>query len=242
MASLALTFSDVYTKVSEFLGLGSSPSGSNLTKVQDITNRAYRKFLFPVSSGGVVHNWSFLKKEGHLSISQGTWKYDLPDDYRSMIVGPKKYEGANTRNPSVATQSKILGLHNTSQVEAQPLYYCVNTGAFDNSVGQRHEIWFWSIPDAAYNYTFVYGFEPKKLDVSTDVFIGGFRESEVILELALACAEQQEDDVAGTHSQSSAAMLDALIQWDVAHNISISKEADPDIQKMFPKEPAIPGA
>jgi hypothetical protein len=46
-SDLQLTFSDIYTKVSEFLGLGSSPTGTDLTKVKDLTYRGYRRFLLP---------------------------------------------------------------------------------------------------------------------------------------------------------------------------------------------------
>jgi hypothetical protein len=215
MANLNLTFSDVYTEVAEFLGLGSSPTGTDLTNVKNITHRGYRRFLFPVDPiAGKAYIWSFRRKTSKFITKSGQWEYELPDDFSYFTVEPKFAEGENYPNPESRSASQIYSLRTADNTTSYPEYYGLRTGDYDPQIGQVYEVVFWPTPDSAYTYTYEYIMEPVKLVNDDDVFIGGATASECILEMALATAELQEDDTVGIHTQTAVALVNQLIAED----------------------------
>jgi hypothetical protein len=215
MADLVLSFSDVYTKVSEFLGLGSSPSGDDLTNVKNITYRGYRRFLFPVDPiTGKAYVWSFRAKTSKLITTGDQWEYELPDDFAYFTISPTFAAGDNYPNPDERSVSQIYSLRTADNTTSYPEYYALRMGDYDPQIGQVYEIVFWPTPDAAYTYTYEYIMEPEKPSNDDDVFIGGATASECILEMALAVAELQEDDTVGIHTQTAIGLLNQLIAED----------------------------
>jgi hypothetical protein len=215
MAQLGWTFSDVWTKVSEFLGTGSSPTGTALSRAKDITYRGYLSFLFPVRSDtGEVHVWSFLKKQSTIVTQSGTWKYALPTDYREL-VGSIEYEESSMYN--TIEQRPLSALRNMralGQVSAGPSWCSVAWGRYSPSTGQQRELCFYPTPDQAYRLKYTYVFDPPKPTNDTDVFVGGPVESEVVLQCALAVAEFQEDNTLGTQNQRATALIERLMRKD----------------------------
>jgi len=198
MSSLILDFETVYVKVSEFLGLGSSPAGTNLTTVKDITHRGYRKFLFPVNlQTNEVYIWSFLKKTGTLVTQTGQANYVLPSDFIGLESGFKFDAGEDNTNPVKIDISKLRAMRSLSVVTGIPSYYAISLGPYDIETGAFYEVSFYKPPNTTLTYKYEYIFDPPELSATTDYFVGGVRASEVILDCALAVAELQEDDVAG---------------------------------------------
>ncbi len=218
MGSLALQYSDVYTQVSKFLRLSRTPTGDDLTLVKQITDRAYRNFLYPVHpETGYLHTWSFLRKRGSIKTVIGEHRYQLNDDFVSILTSPKLVNGENLRNPEYIDVTKYNGLRTKSVVTGTPTYYCVDIGDYHVELGQLHEVKFWRIPDAVLNYEYHYIFEPSAPENVADCFVGGVRASEVILQMAIAEAEKQEDEKTGGQIGAAEKLLFAYMAWDKAY-------------------------
>lgn len=218
MGSLALAYSDVYNRVCRFLRLASTATGDDLTLCQEITDRAYRNFLYPVHpETGYLHTWSFLRKRATLRTEIGEHRYQLGSDFVSILTSPKLVGGENLRNPEYIDVTKYNGLRTKSVVTGTPEYYCVDIGDYHPELGQLHEIKLWKVPDAVLEYEYHYIFEPDGLEESTDRFVGGARASEVILQMAIAEAEKQEDENDGEQQKAADKLLFAYMAWDKAY-------------------------
>jgi len=232
MATLQLAFSDLYGKVSEFLGTGSSPTGAELTTAKDLVYRGYRRFLFPVIlETNKIYVWSFLRKTGTLNTAIGTASYSLPTDLIGLISGFKFDNGENKDNPVKINMSQLRALRSKSVANDVPEYYAINMGDYDVTVIAPYYAWFHSPPDAVYTYKYDYIFEPAKPTADAELFVGGALASEVILECALAEAELQMDDALEIHATKAKEMISSFIDYDSSY-FPNSNESDSD-NKLF---------
>jgi len=208
MASLRLTFQQVWSLVADSIGFGTSPTGANLTEVKQITLRAYRRFLFPIDqSTGRVHKWSFLRQTSTLSVISGTDTYKLPDGFGSLET-PFTHTTPQSFNPVQKPLDFIYLQKSSTTGNAVPLYFALKSGAYDQINGQKWEVIFSPVPNGSYEYYYVYNIVPLALSADSDYFIGSELGSEAILEMALAVAETQKDNQIGVHNQ----MADTLLQ------------------------------
>lgn len=216
MASMILSFGDIYGRVSDFLGTGTTPTGTALTTAQDIVHRGYRQFLNSVDlRTGRHHTWSFLKKEFILVTQNGVSEYELPKDFGYLWYGPRYDNEVNKPTPQVSTIETIRTLLSVDESNTYPQLFTIIADKYDPLFGQTYKIVFYPLPDSSYLMRMGYILEPPKLVNATDIFVGGTRSSEAILECCLAVAEQQEDDTAGLHTQLAAKLVNDLIRNDV---------------------------
>ena len=220
MATLDLTYSEVYTKVAEYLGLGSSPTGTDLTKVKDIVKRGYRKFLMPVDMSTASkrtapkpYRWSFLRQTTTLATTAGIDTYDLPDGYNGLII-PLTHTTDETFNPNEVPLETIYIKKSQSQSDSYPLYFAVKDKDFDPQIGRQKELIFYPVPNQEYTYYYTYRFMPLAPVEDSDYFVGPIGSSEVILETCLAIAELQEKDQIGVHNAEADRLLQQFIGDD----------------------------
>jgi len=215
MASMQWTFSDVYTKVAEFLGLGSSPTGTDLTKVKDLVYRGYMLFLLPIHPRkGNHYTWSWLEQEATLRTESGKWEYLLPSDF-FKFCRKMEYDSTETKYPiNEVTVRAVMNNRAVSASSTAPTGYAVRTSKFDTRVGSTKELVIWPTPNAVYNLNYSYVITPEKPVNDTDLFIGGPLESEAILECCLAAAESQEDETAGIHTKNAYETISKMILAD----------------------------
>jgi len=203
MSRLDLTFSDAYQRVSDFLGIGLSPTGDNLTKVKKIVDRAYRQFVYPsyTTDQGrrIYHTWSWLKKRYTIQTTSTQYVYTLPIDFDRMLVQPTFPESSGYSPLSKVSCDWIDNIRSLGNVNSYPSYYAINPLQSGVEAEQQWEMWLWPIPNSAYDIKLVYQIHPNKPESDTDYFMGGPRAGEVILEMALGIAEQQEDGLATSH-------------------------------------------
>lgn len=219
MTSMLLTFEDLYLQVSYFLGItaqGTAPTSNALTKCKNVVYRGYRQFLMPIDlKTGKRYVWSFIKQEGTLTTEVGKWEYQLPSGFGQLT---RKFEyDASVGRPPIQHRSVsyIMSLRNIYVSNSYPKYFALRAGSFDKETGQVNEVIFHEPPDSKYILNYGYLLEPPKPTATTDVFIGGARASEVILECCLAAAED-EDERKGTnfHSAKSQQLIQQLIEHD----------------------------
>jgi len=227
MSTLDLTYSDIYTAVSNYLGLGNpTTDATELIKVKNITKRGYRKFLMPMdlstaafTSGGKQrsqpkpYRWSFLRQTTTLATVAAQEKYDLPTGYNGMII-PLKHTTDDTYNPMEVPLEVIYQKKSESTNESYPLYFAIKEGDFDKIVGRKRELIFYPVPDHVYNYYYTYRFLPEAPVEDGDFFVGPVGSSEAILECALAVAELQEKDMISVHNAEADRLVQQLIGDD----------------------------
>ena len=215
-SNLMLSFKDIFTKVSEFLGLGSSPAGDNLTKAKDLAYRGYARFLLPTYiRTGTLHVWSFLKQDAIINTVSGQWEYELPSDFNYFTIGPNFSEGSNYPPLQGTTVEKIRKLRSTGDVSAYPQFWSLSSGVYSVEAGTVFNMVLYPEPSAEHQLHYQYVMEPDKPTDDGHYFIGGALVSHAILESSLAEAELQEDDVAGIHNERAKELLRTCIQQDL---------------------------
>lgn len=216
MSKLDLTFSDVYTLVSEYLGIGSSPTGTDLTLCKDIVYRAYRKVLNPLHPvTGRKHQWSWLRKWEVIRIPNGRWRFALPNDFGEMVGNPHYSLNYGYRELTKVSPDRILEWRATTEVNSFPTEYAIVPLSTDEEMGTKYEVWLWPTPNSAYTTSFSYYINIEKPEDDADYFLGGPYLSEVILQCALAIAEHQEDEMKTSHhNQLAESMLNNAILSD----------------------------
>ena len=215
-SNLALTFSQIYTRVSDKLGIGTSPTGTDLTKVKDITYRGYRRFLFPLNMRtGRAHAWSFLKQEGQIDLTVGVYRYPLPTDFQWFYYPPTYGPDANYPNPQPVTMTKMMELRSFDSSNNYPFFWALNTMKFEVTVGTRYEIQVHPVPNSIQYLHYGYLIEPDKPTQDDEYFIGGAAASECILECALAEGQAQEDDAIDIHDARAKDKLQTCIEMDL---------------------------
>jgi len=211
MATLQLTYQNLYDEVSHFLGLtarGTTPTGQDLTTCKDIVARGYRQFLYPIDArNGTLHEWNFLRLFTTLSTVSGQWKYALPQDF-SDLCGTILYDTDELQPPMMKVDAKqILNMRSDVVTTEWPKYFAIVPVKYDLALGTTYELWVYPTPDKAYILNYFYRFDPLKPSATTDLVVGGIRACEAILESCLAIAETQEDDNVSQHHQMQAAKL-----------------------------------
>lgn len=219
MSRLTLSYSDIYKKVSEFLGLGSSPSGTDLTKCEAIVARGLRQFLYPIDAEtGELHVWSFVKQFHTFSTVSGKYKYALPLDFSDLIDVPHFDDEKGYNELTKIAPEQILELRAASVSSGFPVYCALAPFVYDQQIGTMYEMWLDPEPDGVYLLKFFYRIDPFRSVATGDdsaLMVGGIRATEAILETCLAVAEKQEDDVIGLHSQESTRLIQELIKADI---------------------------
>lgn len=218
MANLRLTYQNIYNRVSHFLGLtaeGTSPTGNDLTLCKDIVQRGLRQMLYPIDvRTGDYYEWSFLRPLYTLNVISGKWKYQLPEDFSSIVTDPTYGDNENFVQMSKTTPDNILNLRAAYVENYAPAYYAIVTSSYNPEIGEFDEIWFEAEPDSSYPIQFYYKSDPLKASATTDYLPGGVKATEAILESCLSVAEIQEDDEAGVHTQLAQKLIQDLIVVD----------------------------
>lgn len=214
MSSLKLSYKDCWVKVSQFLGLGSTPTGDDLTKVKEITLRGYRKFLIPTdASNGRTYRWYFLHRTTTLSTEAGKDTYKLPLGFSSLIA-PFTHTVPVSYNPIQKSLAFIYELKSQTTGQGYPRYFAFKSGDYDALTGQQDSVIFQPTPSATLNYYYTFVFTPPQPVNDDDVFVGDDYASECILECSLAVAEAQEDEKLGIHTQLAESLIQAAISED----------------------------
>lgn len=218
MSRMTLSYSDLYTKVSNFLGLtdaGTAPTGTDLTTCSDIVHRGIRQFMYPLDMRkGEPHYWSFLQQNWSFNTSANQWKYILPLDF-SDLCDDFSFDDDGLPPLKKRSGQQIKKYRNVSVSSGWPEFYALVPAKYDITLGTTYELWLYPTPSQAYTLSTFYTIDPVKLSATTDLVIGGISAVEAILESCLGVAENQEDDNTSTHHQTKAEeLIQKLIRFD----------------------------
>ena len=219
MARLDLTYANIYTYVSNYLGLtatGTAPTSTDLSTCEAIVARGLRQFLYPIDErNGKPHEWNFLNRFTSFQTTLNQWKYALPVDF-SDLLGTIHFASSELQPPLIKrNKDQILEMRSDVVSTAWPTYFAIVPLMYDLEIGTKYELWLYPNPDQTYVLQYFYRFDPLKPGTSTDILVGGIRANEAILESCLAIAETQEEDgTSQVHQQEARRLVQALVIAD----------------------------
>lgn len=218
-SELSVTYADLLAEVAAFLGYGSDPASwtdGQRAEADRYVQAGVRRFYYPPAGEGVEagYPWSFLSPVATLVTAADEGQQDLPSDL-GRVLGQFHYEESQFHKSIVqVSEDRLQALLSRSTRTGRPEVACVRHKAKQPGTGQRLEVAWWPVPDAAYALTFRYEAYNGKLSADNPYPLGGMRHAELIVESCLAVAEQRANDERGNHTAEFQRLLVAAIQQD----------------------------
>lgn len=210
-------------KIGMMVGYGRSVSdwSSDAKKSQDVADilvSGLRSFIYPSPLPGerVPHEWSFLKPTTQLTLTSGTYQYDLPIDF-STFDGPLSYA------PNVSTlycpvvivdENSVMQRQSVGTASGRPTMAAYRPKKLDQTSGTRYEVVFYPTPDQSYVLNYRYRIGVVDLSSSNKYPPGGEQHSDTVLEACLAAAERTLNDSEDLHSRRFMERLMASVWAD----------------------------
>ena len=190
------TYDDIYNEVSRYLGTGDSPSGTNLTRAQRISNDAWAEMLMGLDPrSGKVYQWSFLYPASTVTATSGSTTSTLPADFEGLKPGGGIYYGNS--DSGVRMEERSPGhidewYSNGGAASGQPTYYAVEP--IGNSAGDHSRYRLKWYPTPGSTTTFYYHYRQEQ-DALSNNLQGVPTIHRAVKQLARAMAAEQEDDL-----------------------------------------------
>lgn len=218
-SELSVSYADLLAEVLRFLGYGSDSAA--WTDAQKAEADAYvqaglRRFYYPPASEAYEtgYAWSFLNPVRTLATVADQGEQDLPSDL-GRVLGDFHYEASVFRQSIVqVSETRMQELRSRTTSTGRPTHATVRVKPKEASLGQRLEVAWWPVPDAAYTLTFRYEAFNGKLSADNPHPLGGMRHAELLIESCLAVAEQKANDERGLHTAEFERLMAAAIQND----------------------------
>lgn len=218
-SELSLAYDDLRQEVAAFLGYGSTLtalSANQAAEVDRYVQAGYRRFLYPSGVQGVEdgYPWSFLSPTATLATVADVGTQDLPDQL-GRVLGQFHFPQSDYRVPVVqVSEDRYQALNSSSESTGSPRVARVRHKAKQDATGQRLEVSWWPIPDAAYSLTYQYEAYTGKLNAANKYPLGGMRNAELVLQSCLAVAERRANDERGLHTEDFERLLRAAVAQD----------------------------
>ncbi len=218
-SELSIAYGDLLLEVAAFLGYGSSSTAwapGQLAELDRYVQSGLRRFYYPPAMEGVEagYPWSFLSPVATIVTVADDQAQDLPSAL-GRVLGGFHYEQSCHR-PSIVQvgEGDYQALISRSEDTGRPRVACVRHKVQEAGAGQRLEVAWWPIPDAAYTLTFSHEAYNPKLSDDNPYPLGGMKHAELVAQSCLAVAEQKANDERGLHTEEFGRMLKAAIQQD----------------------------
>lgn len=193
-------------------------------KFEDIDSaveNGLRRFYYPyIESEGQIYQWTFLRKEGAITLTSTESKYVLADDVAQIVEDSVTYGIEEGNKPLTrVSEGEIRKMQQESETGV-PLYYAVRPKheSTNPTDGQRFEIVVHPTPSSSQvseSITYRYVSAPDLL-TTTNIFpLGGALHSQTLIEACLAEAEKDMDDRSDVHEQAFQKLLIASYRADM---------------------------
>lgn len=204
-----------------FPGTISEWSAQEFTDFDFILKRGLRLFYFPPASDTQPpYEWSFLRKNGTVTLNTNDSDYNLPDDFSGTVIDRSLTFAASSGNRRIrlVDEAEIRAHQAVDPQTGVPRYGAVRMKAPDAVNGHRWELLVYPTPTLAQNtavVTFRYNYVPDLITNAAPYPAGGARYSEVIHAAVLAAAEGKiDDEFQGPAYQRFLQMLNSAIRAD----------------------------
>jgi hypothetical protein len=140
--------------------------------------------------------------------------YTLPDAFGGLI-SPLTWQPGQTEWTTLVQTSEqsIRTRRQYVDIVEAPQRFAIRPKTFTAATGQRYELMFDPVPDAAYIFTYTYRVRPDTLG-SAEYPYGGMEHSETILASCLSAAELRRNDAHGPFHAQFLERLQASISFD----------------------------
>lgn len=220
-STLTLGYPELQVEVADYLGFNTDTATWDATttaRVDRIIQSGVRQFYFPPNVPGVPrHEWSFLKAaRGTLTLTDGDYDYDLPDDYGGQEAG---FTYASTdyvyHTVVIVPEGKLLALRQDTTAEDDPQYAAIRPKASTGgTTGHRFEAIFWPTPGTTRTLTYPYKVLANEISTGSPYPLGGMSHSETVKASCRAVAEREKNDERGVERTYFTERLLASIQQD----------------------------
>ena len=196
---------------------------SNWKTIRDMIGNGYRRFLKPPplprndnpnTPPSPPWAWSFLNPVASLSLTNGDWDYDLPDDCGQVTTNWTYSLGTVEKPIQLVDEKTIRANQSQGNASDAPLMVAIRPKAFSSSTGQRFEAIFYPTPDASYTVRYNYSIEPDDLTPTNKYPVGGSVHSGLFLAACQAEAELRYNQQAGPFAQEFMSKLMASVEHD----------------------------
>ncbi len=212
--TISLTFKDLYTEVSDYLGYGRGPEGERLEEMKRYVNDGYARFLLGVDPRtGRAGTWSFLVPEATLSLAGGTGAYALPDDF-AYLVDDFTYDGGAAGGLRPATVRELRAMAGGGAIRGTPRWFAVCPSGFAAATGQRWEVLVHPLPSAEFTLRYRYRVNPQRMVEDAEYPMGGALHAQAVLACGLAVAEERRNDGQHAHRDRASDLVAASIDLD----------------------------
>ena len=216
-STLSIKYDDLQIEVGVFVGYNvdvSKWTEAITDEVDRYIQAGVRQFYYPPAMDGVEagYEWSFISPTTTLETTEDDVAQDMPDSF-GRIVGDLHFESdVYAQSITVVSEHRIQALLQQDDGTSRPRHAAIRFKD-DDGTGQRQEIVWWPIPDAAYTLTYRYEAFAGKL-LPTKYALGGMKHSELVVESCLAVAEQRANDERGIHWELFGRLLVTAIAQD----------------------------
>jgi hypothetical protein len=191
-------------------------------EIQLILQTGLRKFYHPPVLPGEKdrHEWSFLMVRSRISIQDGVYEYDFPDDY-AMIDGNVDFVSETSRYEPlrVVDEHRINSLLQRDDSAGRPIMVSFVAKKL-SPLGTQWKMLVYPIPDGSYTLDYKYLVNPMAGTDERELPFGGEVHAQTIIEACLAASEEL-DGQPGVHSKL---FMDNM-RASVAHDRSIMSSA-----------------
>lgn len=232
-SSLSVNFAELQDLVTRFAGWidDASWTSQNTADFAIIVRRGLRRYYWPppIEPGQPAHGWSFLRREGRISLEAGRNLYDLPDDFVDVLDPSMTYlAGAGKRALSMVHEYELAAVLGKALVNGDPQYFAIRVKPNAPTDGQRWECLLAPTPTSTSGtLRYRYSVLPDTLSSTNIHPWGGAQYSALVCEAVLAEAEiYLDDDASGVHNQRFMEMLGQAIRQDQEAKSKTTPEAE----------------
>lgn len=220
-SSLSLSLNDLLMGVARFLGYNADRDKWSTAQAEEVdryVQSGVRQFYFPPALPGVNTDfeWSFMNPVAELVTVISQEANDLPDSFGRVLGEISFAPTLYLASILMISENKIMTMKGQDSTVGPPRYAAVRgkSGTPTATAGQRSEIIWYPIPDAAYTLKYKYEGYSGKLTAANPYPLGGMKHSETIMESCLAVAEQRANDEKGLHWEQFVSLLTASMAQD----------------------------
>jgi hypothetical protein len=187
--------------------------------VDEIIQSGVRNFYYPTLAPGQKkpYAWSFLKKEGTITLATDTGTYALTADFGGMIGDLTWDEAEDKRSIKLVSEAELRSSESMETTDGAPKYAAVRAEGVDATAIQGYEVVLFPVPDLAlnaktlrYRYTSLPG-----LLTTTNLYPNGVAgHAETIVASCLSCAETMYKGMPGAMTKKYQARLQASVMLD----------------------------
>lgn len=219
---LELTYDDFKKLIGKFMGYGATPTGTQLTDVEEAINTGQRWVMAPNvvpvppnNNKMTSHDWTFLRPVALLDLIKGQRAYALPVDFGNPD-GDFRFDVDEQYFECVLASAREVERFwkNAVGQRAPTVCHVRPRSVVGGQIPTLWEVIFGPIPNKAYRMSYRYFAIPRKLSSTNIYAAGGAILSECYHFAMRAAADLLHNDIVGDNMRVFIGVLQAAVAQD----------------------------